>query len=144
MVEFFSILIELRVMTSIAGRAPNLVFIPIKVLLFSLLAIAFLSGCLNEGSGNEDSTQVVAEPGEVEPPPLTTPERTVCDPFSSGSSARDRGLVGHLLYLEDDQPRYDRINDYLENGTPIQSTLYFDQIHVPTRAFDLGFYTQEG
>ncbi len=106
--------------------------------------MVLLTGCLDEGSGSEDVTQVVAEPGEVDPPPLTTPERTVCDPFSAGSSAQDRGLVGNLLYLESDQPRYESIDDYLDFGTPISSTLYFDQIHVPTRAFDLGFYTQEG
>ncbi len=127
------------------GRPLIRFFISIQVLIMTLLSVLFLTGCLNEGSGSEDVTQVVAEPGEVvSPPPLTTPERTVCDPFSAGSSAQDRGLVGNLLYLEDDQPRYNRIDDYLDFAQPIASTLYFDQIFVPTRAFDLGFYTQDG
>ncbi len=131
-------------MKSFVGRSFSRFFISIEVVVLSLVLMGSLTGCLDEGSGNEDATQVVAEPGEVAPPPLTTPERTVCDPFSVGSTARDRGLVGNLLYLESDQPRYTSIHDYLEHGNPIQSTLYFDQILVPTRAFDLGFYTQTG
>lgn len=129
-----------------AGRTLYKLFISIQVSLLALSCLTLLSGCLEEGSGNEDQTQVVADPNEVpEPPaPLTPPERTVCDPFSVGTSAQDRGLVGHLLYLTDDQPRYNRVQDYLDHGTPIQSTLYFDRLFIPTRAFDLGFYTQEG
>ncbi len=131
-------------MKSIAGRPLNRFITSIQVSILTLLALVLLTGCLDEGSGSEGDTQVVVEPGEVAPPPLTTPERTVCDPFSAGSSAQDRGLVGNLLYLEPDQPRYSAVDDYIDFGTPIQSTLYFDQIFVPTRAFDLGFYTQEG
>ena len=131
-------------MKSYVGRPLSRFFISIEVIFLSLVGVFLLSGCLNEGSGSEDATQVVADPGTVAPPPLTSPERTVCDPFNSGASAQDRGLVGNLLYLTDDQPRYSKINDYLDNATPIQSTLYFDRIFVPTRAFDLGFYTQAG
>ncbi len=109
-----------------------------------MMQMLVLTGCLNEGGGSEGETEVVAEPGEVPPPPLTPPERTVCDPFEAGSSARDRGLVGHLLFLKDDQPRYTHVDDYIENGHPIQSTVYFDRLYIPTRAFDLGFYTQDG
>ncbi|MGE0527138.1 MAG: fibronectin type III domain-containing protein [Bdellovibrionales bacterium] len=104
---------------------------------------ACLTGCLTEGTGSEDATNVVGEPGTVRPP-LTTPERTVCDPFSAGTSAQDHGLVGLLVYLTDDLPRYTNVSDYIDNGTPVQSTLYFDKLFVPTRKFDLGFYTQDG
>ncbi len=102
-----------------------------------------LNGCLDAGSGSEAGTDVVANPSDVLPP-FTTPERTVCDPFNGGASARNRGLVGNLVYLMDDQPRYTSVHDYILNGAPIQSTLYFDKLFVPTRAFDLGFYTQDG
>jgi hypothetical protein len=104
-----------------------------------------LTACLTEGTGTEAGTDVVANPTDAPPKqPLTTPERTVCDPFSVGTSARDRGLIGNLLFLEDDQPRYTSVHDYINYGTPIASTLYFDQLFIPTRAFDLGFYTQDG
>ena len=132
-------------MKSYVGRPLSRFFISIEVIFLSLFGVVLLSGCLNEGSGSEDATQVVADPETVAPtPPLTTPERTVCDPFNLGSTAQDRGLVGNLLYLTDDQPRYSSINDYLDNAVPIPSTLYFDRVFVPTRAFDLGFYTQDG
>lgn len=122
------------------------IFTAIKVSFLSIMLLSILTACLGEGGGSEGPTQIVAEPGEVAPPPLplTPPERTVCDPFNAGGSAEDRGLVGNLLYLTDDQPRYQSVNELLENGTPIQSTLYFDRLYVPTRAFDLGFYTQDG
>lgn len=102
-----------------------------------------LNACLTEGGGAEGDTEVVADPTPV-PTPLTPPERTVCDPFNLGGSAQDRGLIGNLLFLTDDQPRYTRAVDYIDNGTPVQTTLYFDRLFVPTRAFDLGFYTQDG
>lgn len=111
----------------------------VSTLAFSLI----LAGCLTEGSGSEGDTDVVGDPSEVLPP-LTTPEQTICDPFNAGISARDRGLIGHLVYLTDDQPRYTSARDYVENGTPVQSTLYFDKLFIPTRKFDLGFYTQDG
>ncbi len=132
-------------MKSKAGRPLTRLFASIMSFLL-LTSLMSLTACLNEGSGSEDSTQIVADPAPVPDPldPLTPPERTVCDPFDAGSSAQDRGLVGHLLYLTDDQPRYSSVNDYIEHGTPIQSTLYFDKIFIPTRAFDLGFYTQDG
>lgn len=101
-------------------------------------------GCLTAESGTEAGTDVVSDPSNAPLPPYTTPERTVCDPFNVGTTARDRGLVGNLLFLEDSQPRYTAVSDYIDNGTPIASTLYFDKLFVPTRAFDLGFYTQDG
>jgi hypothetical protein len=114
------------------------------ILTFAGVFLIFnLTGCLDSGSGSEAGTDVVANPSDALPP-LTTPERTVCDPFNAGVSARNRGLVGNLLYLTDDLPRYTDVQSYVDNGTPIQSTLYFDQLFVPTRAFDLGFYTQDG
>ena len=132
-------------MKTLVGRIQLKGFAPFFHLILLLTVQFLLSACLNEGSGSEGGTQVVVDPAEEEVlPPLTTPERTVCDPFNSGSSASDRGLVGHLLYLTDEQPRYSSASDLIENGNPIQSTLYFDRLYVPTRAFDLGFYTQEG
>lgn len=103
-----------------------------------------LSGCLTEGVGSEAGTGVVAGPDDVPGPPLTSPENTICDPFNAGTSLRDRGLIGNLVYLTDDMPRYSSAQDYVNNGVPVQSTLYFDKLFIPTRKFDLGFYTQTG
>ncbi len=113
------------------------------IILVCVLTLS-IAGCLTEGSGEEGGTEVVANPDQVPAPPLTPPERTVCDPFNAGVSARDRGLIGNLVYLTDDQPRYTRARDYIMNGVPVQSTLYFDRLMIPTRSWDLGFYTQDG
>lgn len=107
------------------------------------LAIS-LTGCIELGSGTEGDTTVVAGPDDVPGPPLTNPEHTICDPFNAGTSQRDRGLIGNLVYLTDDQPRYTSARDYVDNGVPVQSTLYFDKLMIPTRSWDLGFYTQAG
>lgn len=134
---------DVRVMKALAGRLQDKGFKTAFLVSLLVTFLALNTGCIVEGSGEEAGTDVVADPGSVLPP-LTTPERTVCDPFTAGTTARDRGLVGNLVYLEDSQPRYTRVRDYIDNGTPIQSTLYFDKLFVPTRAFDLGFYTQDG
>lgn len=115
-------------------------------LLLTLAPVAFclaLTGCLTLETGEEGGTTVVSDPN-APPPPLTTPERTICDPFNAGTSARDRGIIGNLAYLTDDMPRYSNVSDFISNGAPIESTLYFDKLFIPTRAFDLGFYTQDG
>jgi hypothetical protein len=115
----------------------------LPILIIAALALT-VTGCLTSGGGSEGGTEVIGNPDNVPKPPLTPPERTVCDPFNAGVSARDRGLVGNLVYLTDSQPRYTSAHDYILNGTPVQSTLYFDKLFIPTRAFDLGFYTQDG
>lgn len=118
-------------------RAPLHAFI-----ILALIALT-ISGCLTSGSGAEGGTDVVVNPDTV-PSPLTPPERTVCDPFNAGISSRDRGLIGNLVYLTDDQPRFTSAHDYITNGVPVQSTLYFDKLFIPTRAWDFGFFTQDG
>jgi hypothetical protein len=123
-------------------------------LIFLLLAVTqLLTGCLDEStSGTESGTSVVAEPTPDAPlPPLTTPERTICDPFNTNSpAARDRGVVANMVWLDDTmpprngQPSLQHVTDYLSIGNIIPSTLYFDRLFVPTRAFDLGFVSQAG
>lgn len=131
-------------MKSVVGRPLFVLFSFVKVFILSLGLVFFVTGCLDEGRGREGDTEVVVEPDETSPPPLTSPERTVCDPFESGVSTRDRGIVGQLFYLEEDQPLYTHTNEYFEQGQVIPSTIYLDRLFIPTRAFDLGFYTETG
>lgn len=109
-----------------------------------LFAVAALSGCLDQqNSGSESGTIVVAEPGA---PPLTEPERTICDPFNQGPVARDRGLIGHLLYADqvNQSPQSWTVEDYMDQALVVQNQLYFDRLFIPTRPFDRGFYLQTG
>lgn len=110
-----------------------------------------LTGCLGQDSGSESGSTVVTEPTPGVQPPLTTPERTICDPFSTNSpTARDRGVIGNLVWLDqtmppmNGQPAFTSVSQYLDVGNIVESTLYFDRLYVPTRAFDLGFMTQSG
>lgn len=108
-----------------------------------LLAVV-LAGCLPEfDSGSESGTIVVTEPGA---PPLSDPERTICDPFNQGPVARDRGLIGHLLYADqvNQSPSNWTVEDYMDQAHVIQNQLYFDRLYIPTRPFDRGFYLQSG
>lgn len=78
------------------------------LLSFSFFAAFAVTGCLTEpGTGTESGSTVVSEPDSTPPQsPSADPERTVCDPFKTNSpQARDRGLIGNLFYLSDDQPR---------------------------------------
>lgn len=119
-----------------------------------LFGMFFISGCLSEGqsvSYSEGNTQVITEPTETPPVVTTPPERTICDPFGTNSSAhQDRGLVAHMVYLDETmpplngEPSLKQAAQYYEIGNVISSTFYFDRLFVPTRRFDLGFYTQAG
>ncbi|MFN7825531.1 MAG: hypothetical protein ACK5P6_09240, partial [Pseudobdellovibrionaceae bacterium] len=108
------------------------------------LALMMLTACLSQ-SGSESGTSVVSEPTPNVKPPLTTPERTICDPFSTGSSvARDRGVTANLVYRDIGQPRWHTAREYLDYGTIVESTLYFDRLYVPTRKYDTPFMTKTG
>lgn len=113
--------------------------IHISLVFFALL----VSGCTNgPGTVTESGSTSYTEPNYS---PKFDPTRTVCDPFRTNSQhARDRGLVGNLVYLTNDQPRYTTINEYIANGVLATSTLYLDRIYTPPRPFDLGISTQSG
>jgi hypothetical protein len=74
------------------------------------------------------------------------PRPTVCDPFGSGNPAAgsNYGLIANLWYVPPGARTYDNVADYQANGTRLDATLYFNQLNVPTRAFDRGFQTQNG
>jgi hypothetical protein len=114
------------------------------VTLISVFFISFtLTGCLEEAiTGSESGSTMV---GAINPDPSFSPSRNVCDPFKTNSQqARDRGLVGSLVYLTEDQPRYDNVQDYLDHAVLAPVTIYLDRLYTPPRPFDLGFKTQSG
>lgn len=75
--------------------------------------------------------------------------KLVCDPFDGGPSNPTnpdygRGLKASLYYLRDDQPRYQHVNDYINNGMKADQFLFFTKLNVPTRMFSVGFPTESG
>lgn len=122
-------------------------FTGILVILMLSLSTVFISGCLTEPTtGSESGSTVVSEPDDTPPSnPSASPEHTVCDPFKTNSpQARDRGLIGNLFFLSDDQPRYNNLADFMDNAHVAEANIYLDRLFIPTRPFDRGFYTQSG
>lgn len=116
-------------------------------LILGLFSVFFvISGCLvGSDTGTESGSTVVTEPAPGITSPAADPTRTICDPFKTNSpQARDRGLVGNLLYLTPDQPRYSTVADYINNAAIAEANIYLDRVYAPTRPFDRGFYTQSG
>lgn len=113
-------------------------------ILINVFWISFtLTGCLETlATGTESGSTAVSAPN---PNPSLDPARTICDPFKTNSQqARDRGLVGNLVYLTNDQPRYTHVQDYLDHAVIAPVTLYLDRLFTPPRPFDLGFRMQNG
>jgi hypothetical protein len=82
---------------------------------------------------------------DSETPTDTSQADAVCDPFGESDAAGTQfGLKSKLWYLQPDQTHYESVRDYMANGTLLPADLYFNQLNVPTRAFNLGFVTQNG
>lgn len=96
-----------------------------------------LSACDVPSGGSEGGTT-----GETSP--QFDPAFTVCNPFTDEATAANRGIVAQLKYLTPDQPRYTRAVDYIEYGTPVETTIFFNRLFVPTRPWDRGFITEQG
>lgn len=87
-----------------------------------------------------NSTAVIDSPADV------TNSNAVCNPFGDSHPGTDinHGLVGSIAYLSPDQPLYSRVDDYVNFAHPVDVTLFFDKLDIPTRSFDRGFVTQGG
>lgn len=98
--------------------------------------VFFLSACQDKGPvANADSSKQ-----------LFVKALTVCNPLSQPPSdwLPDRaGLQGKLYYLTDNMPRFTTVEDYtraIDTGT----TVFLNDVNVPTRMFDRGFPTADG
>lgn len=109
------------------------------LLVFSTL----FTGCLATNivpAGNTDS--VVNTPADISPT-----NNAVCNPFGNANhpgAGYAHGVVGSLKYLTNEMPRYGDVGSYIENGVPVDASIYFGKIDIPTRPFDRGFITLEG
>jgi hypothetical protein len=118
-----------------------------------LLLLVAAPGCLQiTPVGNTD---VIADGGNVEESteepasdePAASVGNSVCDPFNNpqfGAHGYAHGLVGHLRYLNDDQPRYGDVMSYVNYGQMVDATLFMGKLDIPTRPFDRGFVTLDG
>lgn len=113
-----------------------------KTLKFMLIAasVITLTGCLENGD------TVVEQGSEIDIVPTQDPSTVVCNPFEEGDeTSANQGIVAHLKYLTDDQPRYSTVVDYMAFAHAVNEVdLFFNSINIATRPFDRGFMTQSG
>jgi hypothetical protein len=72
----------------------------------------------------------------------------VCDPFQNNpnyaGAGRDHGVVGRLGYIPTGSTAASTFNDFYNRGTWMEAKLFLSDLNVPTRRFDLGFFSQDG
>lgn len=74
-------------------------------------------------------------------------EHAVCDPFANSAhpgAGLNHGVAASLRYIPTGVTPYNNVLDNWNHGTPLDATIFFGQLNVPTRKFDLGFYTEGG
>jgi hypothetical protein len=111
-----------------------------QIILVSMTISTLMSGC----AASYTMVQVPLDgQTSISLPPKDT---TICDPFDSGGKFSDRhGILAELFYLEDTDPRYATVDQYISNGRPVESMImYINRLFVPTRPFDRGFRTLGG
>jgi hypothetical protein len=111
-----------------------------KVIYVTSLIALLATGC------NYGDTVVAGGDTLVTPSPTPSPgDKIVCDPFNTQNPALlGHGLQAKMAYLSDDQPRYNLVMDNINYGHPIEANVFLNDVNVPTRPFDRGFFTQSG
>ena len=105
-----------------------------------VLAMLYVTGC-------ESGSQVPTEEGDrlhtydINAYPLN---KVVCDPMGGGGggTSPQQGIKAELFYRSQGQPRYYRAQDYIDHTTKAEQNIFFTEMFVPTRMFNVGFTTQ--
>lgn len=136
---------------TVSDKRDELTF-SLGVRLVPVLAFAgslWLSGC--EAPLEGDPAVLIAREDSVvlaDNSSFTSDGGVVCDPFANNAahpgSSLNLGLAGTLSYLTPDQPRYTSLGDYRDHAHVAPVSLFFSEVNVPTRAYDLPFVTQTG
>lgn len=71
--------------------------------------------------------------------------KTVCDPFGDTPDPRsNQGLKAELWWLPKGAAAQKSVSGVIANGKKSDRDLFFSQLNVPTRMFDLGFASETG
>jgi len=107
-----------------------------------LLPLLFAMAC-NEGGTEIDGLNI--DPNTYFDVNTFALNKLVCDPFGGGDNpAANGGLKANLYYLNDGSTPLNHVADYFTSGIKSDKIIFFSQLNVPTRLFNLGFPTQTG
>ncbi len=71
--------------------------------------------------------------------------KTVCDPFGDTPDPRsNQGLKAELWWINKGTAAQTSVSKVIEKGQKSDRNLFFSQLNVPTRIFDLGFASETG
>ncbi len=101
-----------------------------------------LTGAIDTGITTEPGVTIKKSSMDVNKYPVT---KTVCDPFGDNPDPRsNQGLKAELWWLEASQPRQSTVAAMIANGKKSDRTLFFSQLNVRTRMFNMGFANETG
>lgn len=104
-----------------------------------VLAMLYVVGCENS-SGNQIIDSEARHMYDINAYPMN---KLVCDPMGGGGGGSpQQGIKAELFYRSSTQPRYYKAQDYIDFTTKAEQNLFFTEMFVPTRMFDVGFTTQ--
>ena len=107
------------------------------VVAMGVLAMLYVTGCEKSSQAPEVGS---LHQYDINAYPL---DKVVCDPFEGGGgTSAQQGIKAELYYSSSGQPRYYRAQDYIDHTTKAEQSLFFTEMFVPTRMFDVGFTTQ--
>ncbi len=103
-----------------------------------VLAMLYVTGC--ESGSQVPKEEVRFHTYDINAYPMN---KVVCDPMGGGGgTTAKQGIKAELFYRSQSQARFYKAQDYVDFTTKAEQTLFFTEMFVPTRMFDVGFTTQ--
>lgn len=110
-----------------------------------LIPLTFIVGCSSNSDLNETivaKEEIRMSKMDVNKYPVT---KTVCDPFGGTPDPRsNQGLKAELWWLGSGVSPQHNVSSMISNGTASTQSLFFSELNVPTRLFQMGFATEAG
>lgn len=111
----------------------------------ALTVVLATTGC-SQGAGQKESLSAPEEfrmsQLDVNLYPVT---KTVCDPWQNDPDPRSNfGLIAQLFTISSNDPEQTSVKTRIEKGRMVDQNLFFSQLNVPTRKFELGFINDAG